>query len=428
MMRVAAAVVDITPRHPAPLGGYWQREGVRLSSGVDEPLEANLLLLDGAEASVLIVAIDALYAGPDLERELAARCRQRGWPAQVCVLASHTHGAPMLDRGKPRLGPFDSAWHDAVVALLDAAIGQAFRTLQPGASLSTAQREIAGSIHRRTPIRRPVVQGRRIVTRGTLMGPHAVGARAPTCRAAVLRDAGGGIVCTLVSWACHPADNPARDRVSPDFVGALRRAIRSALGAHPVLFLQGFSGDVRGLIPAPRSARMLGRRLLRGPVFMPPTQAAWDRWAEAVGQAIAAVASEAARNPRSLLQHLRVGAASLPLSALLDGAERGSCRACSLRIGETVELFMVSAEVSAEYAPAVERLGAWPVGCLNDVYGYFPTDAQIPLGGYEVEGFRRNFGITGRFRRSNDASFAYLLNESRQRSSASNSSLMHSIQ
>ena len=74
---------------------------------------------------------------------------------------------------------------------------------------------------------------------------------------------------------------------------------------------------------------------------------------------------------------------------------------------------MMTAEVSAEYACAVERVGAWPIGILDDVFGYFPADLQIPQGGYEVDEFRKFFGIQGRFTGNNDATFAHLLQTAR---------------
>jgi hypothetical protein len=36
-------------------------------------------------------------------------------------------------------------------------------------------------------------------------------------------------------------------------------------------------------------------------------------------------------------------------------------------------------------------------GYLGALFGYLPTAAQIPEGGYEVEGFQPLFGLSGRF-------------------------------
>jgi hypothetical protein len=59
----------------------------------------------------------------------------------------------------------------------------------------------------------------------------------------------------------------------------------------------------------------------------------------------------------------------------------------------------------------VEACGAWPVGCLDDVYGYLPTDEQVRRGGYEVDGFRAAFGLKGRFDGRNASALDTLLRE-----------------
>ena len=412
MIRAAAICVDITPDRSLELGGSWSRRGPVCSTGVDEALEANLLLLEGSDKRVILLSVDTLMAGPDLANDLAQRVAKSGRPVQAFALATHTHTAPMLDRSKPRLGQFDRNYYQEVLARLALAVESASRRLAPQLAVSTAFRDVEGSVGRRHPICRPVLHGRRVKLSGVLMGPNSSAWPAPACRVAVLKEAHGPIVCVLVSWACHPSDRPAR-RVSPDYVGLVRRAIRSRLGDHPVLFFQGFSGDVRGFIPTRRTLRRSARRLVRGPVFMIPTMSEWEGWAGGVATQIAAVAAQAAESPCQLAQSLHTGEASVPLSTLLGARDHGSCRACSLGIVGGLELFMMTAEVSAEYACAVERVGAWPIGVLDDVFGYFPADSQIPHGGYEVDQFRQCFGIKGRFTGNNDATFAYLLQTAR---------------
>jgi len=420
MIYVSSACVDITPDRPLELGGSWSRKGPLRSTGVDEAIEANLVLLESAETRVILLSIDALFAGPDLAADLTTRCARQGYPMQVHALATHTHWAPMLDRGKPLLGKCDEAWYREVVRRLAGAARQALQSRRPGLTLSTACRDLRGSVGRRADIRRPVLHGRRIKRSGTLMGPNLAAPRAPACRVSVLRHADGSLACVLVSCACHPADRPARDRVSPDYVGAVRRAVRSRLGDYPVLFLQGFSGDVRAHIPMrPRLSRLV-RRLTRGPVFMIPTLDEWQNWATHV-------AAECPGRPADVL---RSGEAHIPLSLILGEPGRKYCRARTLAIGDQLELFMMSAEVSAGYAPLVERLGLWPVGCLDDVYGYFPMNAQLAAGGYEVDEFRGLFGIRGRFTGDNDAAFTYLLRAARldaQRGAEVGSSLRNRI-
>jgi hypothetical protein len=74
------------------------REGARTLNGVDEALEANLVVLEAADRPVTLLCIEALMAGPDVAKNLAHRAAQKGYPAQIFALATQTHSAPMLDR------------------------------------------------------------------------------------------------------------------------------------------------------------------------------------------------------------------------------------------------------------------------------------------------------------------------------------------
>lgn len=410
LVRVSAAIADITPDHNVVLGGSWSRSGPVRSTGVDDALEANLALIDDGQHSVLLISVDTLFAGPDLAHDLEQRLAGLGYRTEVVALATHTHSAPMLDRRKPELGTVDQAWYLEVLRRLTSAAERAFDGLASGPSVSTASNDVDGSVGRRLRVRRPFLSGRRIRPSGIVMGPNPWAARAPTCRAAVLRRADGSVACAIVSWACHPASRPAIGRISADYIGFVRGAVRSAHGNIPILFLQGFGSDVCAHIRQKFSARKLVRRLLRGPVFMVPTLREWEDWAAGVASGIAGVVAAAAWNRAVPATAIRVGAVDAPLSSLLDGgSDEGSCQVRIVSVCDDLRLFMVNAEVSAEYAAAVQQLGFWPVGYLGDVFGYFPTDAQIREGGYEVDRFRPFFGLRGRFTGNNDAVFSALL-------------------
>ncbi len=86
----------------------------------------------------------------------------------------------------------------------------------------------------------------------------------------------GGLLATLVNYACHPTtlawDNTL---ISPDFVGAMREVVEQATGA-PCLFLQGACGDLgprEGFVGdtavADRHGRQLGFAALSALVALP---------------------------------------------------------------------------------------------------------------------------------------------------------------
>ena len=61
----------------------------------------------------------------------------------------------------------------------------------------------------------------------------------------------------------------------------------------------------------------------------------------------------------------------------------------------------LSAEAVVDYLDKVQSIVdpkvAIPVGCIDDTYGYLPTEAMVPDGGYEVDGFQQFFGLDGKF-------------------------------
>src|SRR5207302_1899845 len=92
--------------------------------------------------------------------------------------------------------------------------------------------------------------------------------------------------------ACDPVGFPARTKVSADFPGVVRRALRDAHGAElPVLYLQGFAGDVR-----PRetgATTRFARRLVElvvGPLFAPFSTAQYAAWAGGLADRVVGVA------------------------------------------------------------------------------------------------------------------------------------------
>ncbi len=417
---VCASTVDVTPDAPVPLGASDNRKPF-LCTSVASRLEANLVRIGADQNSVVLLCLDALFIGPDLVGDLERELRLGGVAAipAIVAVATHTHFAPMPDRTKPRLGAVDATWYRDLVVKLGRAIFDLCARPGGACRIATASGPVAGAINRRRHIRRPVLNGRRLAWNETLMRRNPAGPRDDRARLAVFFDERGNALAALVTWACHPSSWPYRDQATSEFIGQVRTALRRRLGDTPVLFLQGFCGDVRADIPTAATPGRLLQRLMAGPVFVSPTQSEWHRWAQAVGEHIGRLAEQltaAAGSPaESLIVHRT---ARLPLGDFLDRAPAGrALEARYVAIGPKFELFFLSAEPVADHAAAVLRAwpAAWPIGYLGDVFGYFPTDAQIPQGGYEVDGFRELFGLDGRFRGSTDTTLAKLIGMLKQR-------------
>ena len=76
----------------------------------------------------------------------------------------------------------------------------------------------------------------------------------------------------IFNFCCHPATMINDRMISPDWVGTARAHIEEALGGAPVMFLQGFLGDVNchHIFGTPAQAKRTGARLGRAAVAALP--------------------------------------------------------------------------------------------------------------------------------------------------------------
>jgi hypothetical protein len=222
----------------------------------------------------------------------------------------------------------------------------------------------------------------------------------PYARTIVCTDALGAPLAVVVSLATHPVFN-FHNTISPDYPGHLRRFIRRRLGADvPVLFLQGFDGDVR---PAyfrkallERLYRRLrfgsGARLFRGDLSGLEADFA-ARVAERLDLGTPPVEADARRTPQCKEVELA------PHGRGADPDDQLHLVRLDLPGGPS--LLAANAEIFSAYAPmaceAGRRAGVAviPVGCAGGMFGYVPDTEMFGHGvGYELESWR-NFGRPG---------------------------------
>ena len=128
------------------------------------------------------------------------------------------------------------------------------------------------------------------------------------------------------------------------------------------------------------------------------------RWSQSLAARVCEI-TQRDRARRFSPGNLRTGSAAIPLGDFFHGSVPDKMLSVQIvRIGDQLEIVALSAEVTVEWerildgaiptAPGRIRLHA---GYLGALFGYLPTAAQIPEGGYEVEGFQPLFGLSGRF-------------------------------
>lgn len=371
-MQVFSCPVHIEPDQP--LGGY---AGERLSISASDALELNGLSFNDPQSGqqVELCTIDALYAGDLVGDEVGAN-RHR------IFLASHTHFAPMLDSRKPQLGAVSvtalAAWRKA--------LRDVYRHGAEFSSCTVWRAEVSVPIYRRFDVPDSVLN--RWLTQWAGMFPNP---QQPIDRNLYLFELGvpGRTDAVIMLHACHPVSRADPGRTSPDYIGALRTAVRSRFGDVPCLFLLGCSGDIRPDFGRKR-VDWLPRNRLNWRFEWPVRPQSEQRVDHAYTQAVAAA---------QVWQTIKLAQNSLRLSFTdLVLVHQPVLRIPCLHVGERLRFEFVPFEVSHLFHLDAQKKDPmrFIVSCADNTLGYLPHPSQIAAGGYEVDGSRACMGLTDR--------------------------------
>lgn len=394
-MYVAASRVDITPSGAVFLAGERKR---RRAFAVAERLEANVVALrtHEGEPPTVIVSMDLLYPGR-LVRELVEECFHWLPPQNILLGSSHTHRGPMTDDTKSRLGTVD---HDYLKHVKERFVS--VRALEHTSDWTEShiykgRADANGAVNRR--LRKRLVVSRRPRLNGFVNAPNPAGFKDETLKMLVGRSSEGRAVFVLWSYACHPVGYPTADQVAAHFPALVRTRIRERVGDPnlPVVYLQGFSGNVRP--SASVQLNGLSRRcrsMVTGPVFSDMSPSGYSNWCEDLAK-VALAALDDARYVE--VRGIRNQRAALKASLFVAGAPESNVTFQSIRLVPSVCIVGASAELVAEYVPIVRGMAAsedvFCVGCLDHVFGYAPTTQILKEGGYEAGDFCDAFGLEG---------------------------------
>ena len=412
-MLARTASCDVTPRgRPVRLAGYAQR--TEPVSTILDPIEISAVLLECGERRCLIFSFDLMIVGAELQDMIFAKLARHGCkPGEIMLLASHTHFAPATDRACTRLGIPEAQFVSDVAA---AAEGLVLKMLAEPASeitLEISQGRLEHSINRRRHWPFPTF-GRTYGLRSSsvVMAPNPQGPTDERATVLLLRRADNAkVIGAIWHYTCHPTAVVPDNVVSSDYPGVVRRALRARFGEIPCVFAQGFCGDIRpNMRRATQSTgfrnrlRRMVRTIMSGPSFPVPAAGEWTRWSDDLAAKVVAIA-QAPSGKISSPAPLATGSASIQLDSFFRGSVPDKPLAVQIvRLGDMFELVALSAEATVEWREVIDR--AFPVpdgqirlyaGYLGALFGYLPTAAQIPQGGYEVEGFQPLFGLSGTF-------------------------------
>jgi hypothetical protein len=404
-MEAIAASIDISP--PPHLSTACHGPRNTPSTRIAVPFEANILALREDSQLLVVVSLDWFFTSPDMRRRILDRCAGRLSESNLIIAASHTHTSPSTDATKVGFSEVDQGY----VSSVELGIAQRIEQLLDRSEWSAVQLRYATapcdcSIERRRRVWWPGKDGfrRRIVAY-----PNPDGPRDMNLRLLRVEREDRSLLAVLWGISCHPNEWPRIRELSADYPGIVREALREPTGYQlPVLFLQGFCGDLRppalGRWPLRGSWRirvaMFLCGLINGPHFAGFSPDQYERWTGLIVQSMYHALAEAA-NREPLSGELANWRRTMPLSRIGLSAKIDEIVFQVFEIGRQLRFVCVSAEITWPYAVMIKESNpaatVWPVGYIDAVFGYLPTQSMLAEGGYEVTGFRSLFGVKGEF-------------------------------
>lgn len=408
--------VNITPKCPVPLMKN-NSQYCGCNEHVFGDLEVNILILENSGVRIALIAFDLLYVGRVLEKAICEYlCNTQQFRLEnILLAASHTHFAPSTDPTKPALGIVDDDYLQEVLKLTLETISSVLDQSGERADMEWGQAQTHVGIYRRLRWPWRVLRERKFGWT-VLKAPNPFGPTDPTVRTLTIRSSGGQPLAILWNYACHPVGFPDYACVTPEYPGVVRIHLRQRFNTSiPIIFLQGFCGDIRPRIFQRINWRSLLTILNRGPrwgVFNSVSK--WTEWCSSITSA----ADSALCNSKTVVADIDFTCILRTISPdrfLENCDDAPPLTIQAIRLTSNCVLVGVSAEPSVRYALELAKKNSsinWLLaGYCGDVFGYLPTEIQRKEGGYEGNEYLSRICSYGPLRPGLDTLWKSELNE-----------------
>jgi len=404
-------VVDVTPPVGSWLSGFAAR--TEPCDGVYLPLRAVVTALTERASGTRVILVSAEWLGfyDRTEPLRALITAATGLPRECIVLAAtHTHCGPAVHPHKTGdcWEPTDEVFLQGALERMAAGAAAALAAQEPVA-LGYAVGACGFAYSRRKPD-----GGGGVTWAPTLEAPHD-----HTVPTLVFARADGSVKHVLFSYACHPTGGGPKLQAGGDFAGFAMLELEKRLGCTAGFFL-GCAGDQKPYRPDPQQVGY--------PAYSVEALREFGaELAESVAREIQAGKASRVEGALRMQSHqLGLRAVVLPqadYAAMLESEQKYFRRWAQINLayldrgelppvelplelqtvefGRSLVLVTMAGEMSAEYGLRLVRdfrgqfAAVWPVGYTNDLFGYVPSERQIPEGGYEVVGSQMFMGRPG---------------------------------
>ena len=220
----------------------------------------------------------------------------------------------------------------------------------------------------------------------------------------------------LWNMACHPVMYHSPNHLSGHFPSDIRTSLRKTLTNVPILFLQGFAGDIKPKNhPKAVTLKNKIKTIINNQApFRNFTKKSYLNWHQSITNTINQLLlsnSKKIENPA-----LKIQTHQCPLTEILDTPSTNQTLTIhAIYLNKNTIILGVSAEIVSAYSLTLQSLfpdmTIIPAGYMGSVFGYWPTKSMLREGGYEVNGFLTGFSITGSFKNSIETCFKTMVNK-----------------
>jgi hypothetical protein len=399
MIKIASGYRNINVESPLHVAGQGINSSSTKTSMQTGQLEVNGLLLELEKTKILVISVDTLFIGNRLRIEIESHFKDTLNPTEIFIAASHTHSAPMLDFDKPKLGIPNIDYYNYVLNNIIELCEYLLNTTQKSTALfKNVNYNSAIGISRRKF--RIIGEGRK-----SIFGFNRI-FNLPNEKNKIYQPARLIQICNergestfIWNQACHPVSIPDAFGHSPGYIGDGRELLRENFGHKtPVIFLQGFSGDIR-----PNSTKKIKnfssliRRILFGKQFTNFQKNDYISWISKLKDEMIEQINLLHSVKFFRISNLILDRESKKLSKFkIESSQSDKNLSKHTIIFGPFKVIGFSGEVLSKIAASLTKMHSGtviPVGCIDDTFGYLPDVNSIKFGGYEVNGFWPYFNI-----------------------------------